>query len=295
MKKKNRKCAGQRLICFLWLTLLFPASAAYSQKLIKYEADAPVKPAAEQSSNEEDEELIEPSRPTIANSAEFQKPGVLQIEYGYDGNFRSDEFSSQQTAPLTLRFAASERVLLDFSLDTIISEVDETEERKTGVGDTRVGVQVLALKDTEQHPALAFAYYVKLPSASSEKELGTGRTDHRLVALLSKKIGKTEFDFNVAYLNVGREFGDERASGGQAAFAVSHEFENKFGITGEIAGQSEDDVQPKGVFALGALTYKANKRVQFDAGTRFGLNKDAPRVGVFAGVTVGVADFFKKH
>jgi len=51
---------------------------------------------------------------------------------------------------------------------------------------------------------------------------------------------------------------------------------------------------PRGIFALGAVTYKFNKRVQFDAGMRVGLNKEAPRVGVFAGFAVGVADFFKK-
>ena len=295
MKSQNWKCSVRRLVCFLCFTLLFITfvTVVYPQRLTKSTDNTQSSPV-QQSSEEEEEDFIKPSRPTIANPAEFQKPGVLQIEYGYDGNFRSDEFYSQQTAPLTVRFAASERVLLDFNLDTVISEVNEMRERKTGVGDTRVGVQVLALKDTERHPALAFAYYVKLPSASSEKELGTGRTDHRVVVLLSKKIGKTDIDFNVAYLNVGREFGDERASGGQAAFAVSHEFKNKFGITGEIAGQSEDDVQPKGVFALGALTFKANKRVQFDAGMRFGLSREAPRVGVFAGITVAVADFFKK-
>ncbi len=33
---------------------------------------------AQQSS--EEEKLIEPSRPTVANSAEFQKPGVLQSQ-----------------------------------------------------------------------------------------------------------------------------------------------------------------------------------------------------------------------
>ena len=296
MKGKKWKCADRKFVYFIRLTFLFTAfvTVAHPQRLTKSTNNINTSPARHQN-EEEEEEFIEPSRPTIANSAEFQKPGVLQIEYGYDGNFRSDEFRSQQTAPLTLRFAVSERVLLDFNLATVISEVDEMRERKTGVGDTRVGIQVLALKDTERHPAVAFAYYVKLPSASSEKELGTGRTDHRVVALFSKKIGETDFDLNFAYLNVGREFGDKRASGGQAAFAVSHEFKNKFGLIGEIAGQSEDDVQPKGVFAHGALTYKGNKRVQFDAGMRFGLNREAPRVGIFAGVTVGVADFFKKH
>ena len=95
---------------------------------------------AQQSSSEKDEDLIKPSRPTIANPAEFQKSGVLQIEYGYDGNFRADEFRSQQTAPLAIRFAPVERLLLDFNIDTVISEKDKMEMRETGVGDTRVGV-----------------------------------------------------------------------------------------------------------------------------------------------------------
>jgi hypothetical protein len=249
--------------------------------------------ATQKSSDEED--FIEPSRPTIANSAEFQKPGVLQVEYGYDGNFRAEEFRLQQTAPLTLRFASSRRVLLDFNIDTLISEKKEMQRRETGVGDARIGVQVLAIEENEKHPALAFAYYVKLPSASSEKQLGTGRVDQRLVALVSKKVGETDIDFNVAYLNVGREDDNRRrASGGQAALAFTRKLKNDFGVIGEIAGQTEDDALPRGVFALGAVTYQFNKRAQFDAGMRFGLNRQAPRVGVFAGFTFGVADFFKR-
>jgi hypothetical protein len=242
---------------------------------------------------QEDDELIKPSRPTAANPAEYQKPGVLQIEFGYDGNFRSDKFRSQHTAPLTVRFATLERLLLDFNIDTLISEKDETGNRETGVGDTRLGVQFLALKDTDKHPALAFAFYAKLPTASGEKNLGTDRSDYRLVALLSKKFGKTDIAFNAAYLNVGRESSDRRASGGQAAFSVSRELENNFGITGEISGQSEDDVQPRGVYGLGAVTYKVNRRLQFDTGVRFGLNPSAPRIGIFAGFTVGVGNPFK--
>ncbi len=277
---ENRKAAA-KLTNFLRLVLFLTvfAAAAHGQK----------------SSVEEDEDLIKPSRPSIANPAEFQKPGVLQIEYGYDGNFRADEFRSQQAASLTVRFAPHERVLLDFNFDTVISEVDPLKMRETGVGDIRAGVQFLALKDSERHPALAFAFYAKLPTASSEKNLGTGRADYRVVALVRKKIGKTDVDFNAAFLNVGREFGDRRASGGQAAFSVSREFENDFGIIGELAGQSEDDAQPRGIFALGPLIYKVNKRLQFDAGMRFGLNPGAPRIGVFAGFTVGVGNPFKKN
>lgn len=248
--------------------------------------------AAARQQQEEDD--IKPSRPTTANSAEIQKAGVLQAEFGYDSNFRAEEFRSQQSLPLTLRFAASDRLLLEADLDVVKSETDEAGSRMTGVGDARLGFQVVALKETEAHPALAFAYFVKLPSASREKGLGTGRFDHALVGLLSKKFGETDVDFNLAYLNVGREDSGRRASGGQAALAFSREFENDFGVTGELSGQSLDDVQPRGVYALGALTYKVSGRVRLDAGARFGLNPDAPRVGLFAGMSVGVTKPFKR-
>lgn len=94
-------------------------------------------------------------------------------------------------------------------------------------------------------------------------------------------------------MNVGREDSNRRASGGQAAVSLTHKFKNKFGVIGEIGGQSEDDVLPRGVYVSGAVTYKFNKRVQFDAGLRFGLNPEVPRVGIFAGITVGLVDFFK--
>ncbi|HEX9928658.1 MAG TPA: transporter [Pyrinomonadaceae bacterium] len=252
--------------------------------------------ASSQQSQSEEEDYIKPARPTIANPAEIQKPGVLQVEFGYDSNFRSSEFRWQQTAPLNIRFAASSRLLLEAEVDAVLSQKqEEGGEIQTGVGDTRLGFQIVALKDTERHPALAFAYSLKIPTASESKMLGTGRFDHRLTVLFSKKLGEnTDIDINAAYLNVGREDSERRADGGLAAVTVSHEFENKFGFETELAGLSLDDEQPKGVYALGALTYKFNKRLRFDTGMRFGLTNDAPRVGFFAGFTVGVANLFKK-
>lgn len=243
-----------------------------------------------------DEEFIKPSRPSLANPAEIQKPGVLQLEYGYDANFRAEEFRTQQSTSLALRFAASSHLLLELDLDTVRSETDDTRMRMTGVGDTRLGIQAVALEDAPDHPALAFAYYIKLPSASETRNLGTGRVDHKLIALISKKLGeKTDIDFNAAYLNVGREDSDRRASGGQAALSVARELSERLSFEGELSGQSEEDIQPRGVFALGALAYRVNRRLILDGGLRFGLNPEAPRFGLFAGVTIGIADFYKRR
>jgi hypothetical protein len=243
----------------------------------------------------EEEEFIKPDRPTLASPAEIQKPGVLQVEFGYDGDFRSDEFRAEHTSPLSLRFAASSRLLLAFEIDSFKSETDrETRERRAGVGDARLGFQLVALKEAAAHPALAFAYRLKLPTASERKQLGTGRFDHELLFLLSKKLGKTDLDFNAGLLANGEEGGPGWEHGGLAAFAVSREFENDFGVEAEISGMSIDARLPRGLYALGSLNYRVSRRLRLDWGVRLGLNPEAPRVGVFGGLSVGVADLYKR-
>ncbi|HEX8287235.1 MAG TPA: transporter [Pyrinomonadaceae bacterium] len=282
-------------ITSLGFFLLIFSLTANSQQLTKRTANSK-NHSARQSQTEDEEDFIKPARPTVANPAEFQKPGVLQIEYGYDSNFRADDFRFHQSLPLNIRFAAHSRLLLETEIETVTSRREREGDRlQTGVGDTRLGFQIVAVKEVENRPALAFAYNVKIPTASESKMLGTGRYDHRVTALLSKKLGEnTDLDVNAAFLNVGREDSDRRADGGLGAVSVSHEFENKIGFETEISGNSLDDVQPKGVYALGALTYKVNKRLRFDTGMRFGLTNEAPRVGFFAGFTLGAANLFKR-
>ena len=185
MNNGSRLERAVRLLPLLLASILtgFVTTARAQQMIVPTTDALPAQSA--QSGGEEEEEFIKPSRPSVANPAEIQKAGVLQLEYGYDGNFRAAEFRAEQSAPLSLRFAAGSRLLLEADLDTIKSQTDETGTRRTGVGDTRLGLQVVALTDTAHHPALAFAYYVKLPTASEEKELGTGRVDHKVMVLLS--------------------------------------------------------------------------------------------------------------
>lgn len=284
------------VLVFALALLTSTAMSARAQQLIIPITDR-LPAAAQQNTQqqeEEDEKFIEPARPGVADPAEFQKAGVLQIEYGYDANFRAEDFRSQHSAPLSLRFAATNRLLLVANLDTFESELDKSGERATGIGDASLGFQVVAFKDTERHPALAFAYFVKLPTASEEKGLGTGRFDHKFITLLSKKFGPVDMDLDGAVLIVGRENASGWVTGGQGALSFSGEFKNGLGLEGEISGQTKDDEQPIGLYVLGAVTYKVNRRFSLDGGVRFGLTENAPRVGVFAGMTVGVADFYHR-
>ncbi len=234
-----------------------------------------------------------PARPTVSNPAEFQRPGVLQLEFGYNANFRTPNGPrAAQDAPLALRFAATRRLLFEVDLDNPVSQT-LAGLRMTGAGDTQLGVQGVLQHETKTRPGVALAYYIKLPSASSAKGLGTGRVDHNFLALVSKQFGATTVDFNAIYLLAGRTTNTGHASSGQAALAASRNVTKRVGLQGELSGFSRNDAQPGALFGLGVATYQVNRRLVFDGGVRVGLSPAAPRVGVVAGLTVGVADLFR--
>jgi len=242
--------------------------------------------------NDDEPDFIVPARPTASNPAEFQRPGVLQLEYGFNGNWRAPFGASEQDTPLALRLAVSRRLLLELDTDSPFSQ-SSGGFRTTGAGDTQLGAQVVLRHEDAHGPGVALAYYLKLPTAS--EGLGTGRFDHSVLALVSKKIDETTFDFNAVYLNAGRTSQPGRASSAQAAFAASRDLPKNFGLQGELSGMTRNDEQPGALFALGVATYKLNRRLVLDCGLRLGLTPEAPRVGAVAGLTVGVAQLFRRH
>jgi len=276
-KKSARSARAWRCVRCLAFICLLPCAAAGQQA-------------------EEDDDFIDPTRPTVSESATVQRPGVLQVEYGADANFRADDYHSQTSAPLGLRFAVNSRLRLDLDLDTFTSQLDDDGQRITSVGDTQLGFKAILRDKPKERLAFAFNYTVKLPSASVEKNLGSGRIDHNLRLIVNRTLGKIDLVFNASYLNVGRDDSDRRASGAQAIFAVTRELPRDFGVIGEVYGQSVDDpAGARGIYALGAVTYKLNPRLRFDAGARAGFGSDAPRAGVFAGLTIGVADLYRRR
>jgi hypothetical protein len=278
-----------------WLALFFfmPVGVSCAQQGPPPQPDP--KPAEESVRSSDEPKAVKPKRPRVAHPAEFQGPGVLQLEYGYDGNYRSRDLLADHAGSLTFSLSVLDHLQAEFDLDTITSQTDRSERQQSGIGDAHVGLQVTTFEDTKQHPSLAFAYFVKLPLASEVNGLGTGRVDHKIIGLMSRKVGATDIDFNAAMLVNGRERQNGWSTGSQFALGFSRDLKHGFGVQGEFLRQSLETDQPRGAFALGALNYQANRRIIFDVGMRVGLTADAPHIGVFAGVTIGVANFSRKR
>jgi hypothetical protein len=111
-------------------------------------------------SGKDEPDFIVPSRPTVSNPAEFQRPGVLQLEFGFNSSFHAPGGASQEDFSLALRFAASRRILLELDLDSPLSQ-KVMGVRMTGVGDTQLGIQAVVNHEKETQPGVAVAYYIK--------------------------------------------------------------------------------------------------------------------------------------
>ncbi len=238
--------------------------------------------------------FIVPARPTVSNPAEFQKPGVLQLESGYNANLHASGVSSEQDTPIAIRFAASSRVLLEADIDAVISQTATGQEKVAGFGDCQFGIQTVLLHEHQTSPGVALAYYIKTPTASSTNGLGTGRVDHNFIALVSKTVDRTTLDLNAICFLAGRTSGKGHTLSGQGAFAVSEALTKRFGVQGEISGFSRNDEQRGAMVGLSVATYQVNERLVLDAGVRFGLTHGAPSTGFVAGMTVGVSDLYRK-
>ncbi|QQS34190.1 MAG: transporter [Acidobacteriota bacterium] len=233
---------------------------------------------------------IKHRRPSVSNPADFNTPGVLQVEYGYGGYFRGNGFRSQQAGTLTISYAATERIGFEFDFDTVSSQRDLQLFRTTGVGDSRLGVQLDIADETNRLPSFAVSYFAKLPTASVRKDLGTGRVDHAFSLLFSKKVGKLDVDFNSGLLIIGKQGEKGSVTGGQVAFGVSRDLTEKVNFQAEIFGETKDADEPQGFFSGGIFTYQLSKKASFNAGLKFGLTPASPRFGLTFGIAYQISN-----
>jgi hypothetical protein len=233
-----------------------------------------------------------PNRPGVANPPDTTQVGVLEYEFGWARGFRSEDFKSATNFSNLFRFGLLEDVELRFSFDSYLTQQSAGRNRRSGFGDTSLGFKYRLLND-DDWPTLAFAYEVKIPTASQRKGLGSGRVDHNLSFLSSKELwGLT---WSLSYFLTFQ--GEEKKKGFDDAHLVALSFSRDLfgpvGFNGEFYG-GPGVHHGSSAFARTdwALTFTVLPRLIFDIGVDAGLNAPAPNVTYFAGMTVALADMY---
>ena len=232
-----------------------------------------------------------PNRPTVANPADITQYGVLELEYGWD-RLWPEEGIQQTSAGGLLKLGMLCDVELRWNTTSFVAQTDPSGTHRT-FGDNWIGPQIRLYRQTARVPTLAFSYAIKIPSASTENGLGTGRVDHAFTFLASKDIYHFHFDFNFTEFLIGRPNGSGLDQNQQVNLALSHAIRGGLEFTGEVYGQTRlNQMTPGFISSPWALTYTILPRLVIDGGFEVTLTSGGPHRHAFVGATYSIANLY---
>ena len=232
-----------------------------------------------------------PNRPTVADPADITQYGVLEVEYGWNRQWPGGGLVQTSLDGL-LKFGMLCDVELRWDTTSFISQTDANSTH-SGLGDNWLGPQIRVYRQTRRVPSLAFNYSVKIPSASANDGLGTGKVDHSFTFLASKDLAGFHFDFNASEFLIGRTDGSGFDKNQQVNLAFAHRIYKGLQFTGEFYGQTQlNQAIPGFASSLWALTYTIVPRLVIDGGFEAGLTSGGPQRHAFFGATYAIANLY---
>ena len=233
-----------------------------------------------------------PNRPTVSNPAYLTQYGVLEVEYGWDRTWPQSGIH-QTSANGLLKFGVLCDVELRWQTTSFLSQTDSSATYRT-FGDNWLGSDIRIRRQTPRVPALSVGYGIKIPSASTDSGLGTGRVDHSLSILVSKDILHFNVDFNGTAFFIGRQGASGYDANRQLALAFTHGIYRGLQFSGEFYGQNRlNEATPGYVSSLWALTYTIIPRLVIDGGFEAGLTPGGPQRHAFFGATYSIFNIYR--
>jgi hypothetical protein len=231
---------------------------------------------------------LNPTRPTIANSAAIQSKGVLQIETGYDAYPRNPP-GNQQTVDTFITYTPLPRLRLDFGW----SAFDHQEEHgitTDGVGTIQIGGKIESKKEQYHRfaPGIAFQYEAELPTASQQALQGYGQ---QIIVLLNHHYGRNgnlDVIVNGSLVQSDCQTSAGCSYGGQQSFALSYHLRKDTRLYAEVFGQNTPQSNtPPGTYVFSGFYHQFNDAFGIDGGLRFGVSDNSARIGTTIGLVFG--------
>ena len=235
--------------------------------------------------------VANPNRPTVTNPAHVTQYGVLELEYGWD-RLWPEEGIRQTSLGGLLKFGLLCDIELRWNTTSFLSQTDAGGTHHT-FGDNWLGAEIRVHRQTTRLPTMAFSYAVKIPSASTENGLGTGRVDYSFTFGASENIAHFNFDFNFTQFLIGRPTASGFDENQQLALAFSHTIHGGLQFDGEFYGETQlNKTIPGFASSIWALTYTIIPRLVVDGGFEAGLTSGGPRRHAFFGATYSIANLY---
>jgi len=161
-----------------------------------------------------------PARELFTTSAGVNDPGVVTLNAGFQESYGRDG-SEARRFPAQLALGVSQwfDLRLAWSGPTMLKDAEGS---RSGGGDPLFGGQAQFLRQEAAGLDLGLAYWHKLPRASVEKGIGTGKADDTLLLTASHTLGSWEFDLNAGANWLGRQEAPGAVRPGVVSLADTH-------------------------------------------------------------------------
>ncbi len=196
------------------------AAAALALALVAipiFAEEAPVPNPAEEAA------APKPARELFTTAAGVTDTGVLQLNAGAQASYGWDS-SEARRFPSQLALGVTSWLDLRLAWSGPTTLKDPQGASQNGGGDPLFGGQLQFLHQDKAGLDLGLAYWHKLPRASVEKGIGTGKADDTLLVTGSRVLGGWEFDVNAGANWLGRQEGDGAVRQGAVSLAVTRAF-----------------------------------------------------------------------
>ncbi len=81
------------------------------------------------------------SRRRVSKPAEVPGDGLLQVEYGYTGDFNARDLVSAHAATISVNYSATQSLLVEFAHDNVAAQTPRGAPQAVGIGNAYLGLQ----------------------------------------------------------------------------------------------------------------------------------------------------------
>jgi hypothetical protein len=239
---------------------------------------------------------------TPEEPAEIEKPGTdpgtFFFIYGVNALARprhEDGTASKVVGGFGFNVYVTRRIFVEIDNDNFVSRKPLLGTRTTGFGDTSllVGGDAVFENSETSRPNVSFFYGVKFPSASAEKQLGSGEIDHVLFGTVNKNLrGRfaksfVELDFVEYFAGKGGGNGFAKSSSLAGVFRQWLNDSRTNRLHFEVGGTFATKESNAEMYNLDYFEhFLPGKRMSFRIGGKFGLTPNVSRAGLYVALTL---------
>ena len=228
-----------------------------------------------------------PLRELFTTAAGVTDPATALLTVGSQTSYARDR-SQAQRFPAQVFLGICPWLDLRASWSGPTTLKDPRGASQSGGGDPLFGGQFQGLHQDRAGVDLGLAYWHKLPRASVEKGIGTGKADDTLLVTASRTDGPWEVDMNGGANWLGRTDADGRCRQGALSLALTRTFGAGWNASLDTYALAATELGPRSVTSILAASRDLTPSLTVDLGAEAGLTRSAERLALDAGLVLRV-------